>query len=218
MKTLAAAFCALTIAMLSASALSQQGATEGPEFRVEIHPGERGPSYTITNLSGKSASALVLEVSSSAQPARKVNKVWDSILESHRPLEPGAGLSRPVYELAFSPVPDRIRVIAAVWTDGETFGERAVVNSILNKRVLRAGEYEDAAGILQQGVDQNWTRDQYEQAFRDKPDNGAVYTVRTALSATQQTARTPEEFTQVMRTMLTTFRKLSNQLRQVKPL
>ena len=157
-------------------------------------------------------------MSSSAQPARKVNKIWDSILEGHRPLEPGAGLSRPVYELAFSPVPDRIRVIAAVWTDGKTLGAPAAVNSILNKRVLRAAEYEDAAGVLQQGLNQNWTRDQYEQAFRDKPDNGAVYTVRTALSASLQTARTPEEFSQIMRSVLTNFQKLSSQLRQVKPL
>ena len=218
MKTLAAAICASGIAMLSSPALHSQPATDRPEFRVEIHPGEKGPAYTITNFSRKSVSALVLEVSSSAQPARKAKKVWDSILESHRPLEPGTSLSRPVWELAFSPAPDRIRVIAAVWTDGETFGAPASVNSILNNRLVRAGEYEDAAGILQQGLSQNWTRDQYEQALRDKPDNGAVYTVRTALSATLQTARTPEELTHTMQFLLTTFRRLSNQLRQVKPL
>jgi hypothetical protein len=218
MKTLAVAICALSIAMLSPSAFHAQPATERPQFRVEIHPGERGPAYTITNLSSKPVSALVLEVSSSSQPARKAQKVWDSILESHRPLEPGAALSRPVWELAFSPAPDRIKVIAAVWTDGETFGPPASVNSILNNRVVRAAEYEDAAGILQEGLSQNWTRDQYEQAFRDKPDNGAVYSVRTALSATLQTARTPEEFTHTMQFLLTTFRQLSNQLRRVKPI
>ena len=128
MKILAAAFCALNIATLSPSALHSQRETEQPEFRVEILRGERGPAYTVTNLSGKPVGALVLEVSSSSQPARKVKKVWDSILEGHRPIEPGAGLSRPVYELAFSPPPDRIKVIAAVWTDGETFGSPASVN------------------------------------------------------------------------------------------
>ena len=218
MKTLAVAICALSIAMLSPFALHSQPAAERPGFRVEIHPGERGPIYTITNLSGKPASALVLEVSSSTQPARKAKKVWDSILEGHRPLEPGADLSRPVYELAFSPRPDRIRVIAAVWTNGETFGPPATVNVILNYRAVRAAEYEDAARILQQGLNQNWTRDQYEQAFRDKPDTGAVYTVRTALSATLQTARTPREFTQTMQILLTNFQQLSTQLRKVKPI
>jgi hypothetical protein len=218
MKILAAAFCALNIAVLSPSALHSQRETERPEFRVEILRGERGPTYTITNLSGKSVGALVLEVSSSSQPARKVKKVWDSILEGHRPIEPGAGLSRPVYELAFSPPPDRIKVIAAVWDDGDTFGAPASVNLILNNRALRAAQYEDAAAILQQGLSQNWTRDQYEQAFRDKPDTGAVYTVRTALSATLKTAQTSQDFTHTMQFLLTNFQQLSKQLRKVKPI
>lgn len=218
MKTLALALCAVNIAMLSPSALHPQPANERPQFRVEIHPGERGPIYTITNLSAKPASALVLEVSSSSQPARKARKVWDSILEGHAPLEPGAGLSRPVFELAYSPVPDRIRVIAAVWTDGGTFGAPVSVNSILNNRAARAAEYEDAARILQQGLSQNWTRDQYDQAFRNKPDTGAVYTVRTALSATLQTAKTPQEFTHTMQFLLTSFQQLSKKLREVKPI
>ena len=72
--------------------------------------------------------------------------------------------------------------------------------------------------ILQQGLSQNWTRDQYEQAFRDKPDTGAVYTVRTALSATLETAQTPQAFTHTMQFLLTNFQQLSKQLRKVKPI
>lgn len=139
-------------------------------------------------------------------------------MESHPPVAPGAGISRQVYELAFSPLPDRIKVIAAVFTDGATFGPRASVNSILNNRAIHAAEYEDAALILQQGLTHNWNRDQYEQAFRDKPDNGAVYTVRTALSATLRTTRTPQEFNQVMQILLTNFRQFSKKLREVKPI
>lgn len=109
-------------------------------------------------------------------------------------------------------------MIAAVWTDGETFGAPASVNLILNHRTERAAEYEDAAAILQQGLSQDWSREQYQQAFRDKPDTGPVYTVCTALSATLQTAQTPQEFTQTMRFLLTTFQELSKQLRKVKPI
>lgn len=140
------------------------------------------------------------------------------IFESHLPVEPGASISRPVAEFGFIPLPDQIKVIAAVWTDGETWGAPASVNSILNYRTLRAAEYEDAAGILQQGLSQNWTRDQYQQAFRDKPDTGAVYIVRTALSATLQTAQTPQEFTHTMQFLLTNFQQLSKQLRKVRPI
>jgi hypothetical protein len=113
-------------------------------------------------------------------------RAWDSILQSRPPIEPGATISQRLFEFGFSPLPDQIKVIAAVWTDGETFGAPASVNIILNNRARPVAEYEDAAGILRQGLSQNWTGDQYQQAFRDKPDTGAVYTVRTALSATLQ--------------------------------
>lgn len=219
LKTLAAAFCALNIAMLSSPAPYRQPATERPKFHVDIHPtGEKGPTYTVTNLSGKPVWAVVLEISSSSQPTRKAKKVWDSLLESHPPIEPGASISLYLPNFGRSPLPDKIEVIAAVWTDGETFGTRASVNSILSTRALRAAEYEDAADILQQGLNENWTRDQYQQAFRDKPDTGAVYTVRTALSATQQTGQTPQAFTHTMQFLLTNFRQLSKQLRKVKPI
>ncbi len=207
MKMFAAALCAFGIAALSLPALHAQAQSKGPDFRVEILRGNKGPTYTITNLSAKPVEALVLEVSSSSQPARKVTRAWDSILEGLHPIEPGAGLSRPVYELAFGPSPDKIKVVAAVWTDGKTFGAPASVNLILNKRATRASEYEHAAGILQQGLSQNWTRDQYEQAFRDQPDTGAVYSVRTALSAALQTAQTPQDFTRTMRFLLTSFQQ-----------
>jgi hypothetical protein len=219
MKIFAAAFCALNFAMFFPSALHPQGAAERPEFRVEIHPAaDNRPACTVTNLSGKTVWALVFEISSSTQPARKAKKVWDTLLESQPPIEPGASVSRPLWEFAFSPQPDQIKVIAAVWTDGETWGAPASVNLILNNRVRLAAGYEDAAGILQQGLNQNWTRDQYQKAFRDKPVNGAVYTVRTALTATLQTAQTPQEFTHTMQFLLTNFLQLSKQLRQVKPI
>jgi hypothetical protein len=219
MKIFAAAFCALNIAMLSPSALHPQRATERPEFRVEIQPTEgKGPNCTVTNLSGKPIWALAFEISSSSQPARKAKKVWDMLLEGHPPIEPGASISQPLSEFAFTPRPDQIKVIAAVWTDGETFGAPASLNIILNNRARLAAQYEDAAGILLQGLSQNWNRDQYEQAFRDKPDTGAVYTVRAALSATLQTAQTPQAFTHTMQFLLTNFQQLSKQLRKVKPI
>ena len=219
MKTLAAAFCALNIAMVFPWALHAQQATERPEFRVEIQPGaDKRPACTVTNLSGKPVWAIVFEISSSAQPARKAKKVWDMLLESQHPIEPGASITRPLFEFAFSPQPDRIRVVAAVWTDGETWGAPAAVNLVLNNRVRLAAEYEDAARILEQGLNQNWTREQYQQAFRDKPDTGAVYTVRTALSSTLQSGFTPQEFTHTMQFMLANFQRLSEQLRKVKPI
>ena len=88
MKIFAATFCELNIAMFFPSALYPQRATERPNFRVEILPaGKRRPNCTVTNLSGKPVWALVLEISSSSQPARKAKKVWDTLLESDPPIE-----------------------------------------------------------------------------------------------------------------------------------
>jgi hypothetical protein len=60
-------------------------------------------------------------------------------------------------------------------------------------------------------------REQYQQAFRDKPDSGSVYTVRTALSATQQTAPTQQEFNRVMQTLVQSFKQYAERLRKGKP-
>lgn len=60
--------------------------------------------------------------------------------ESHPSIELGAGISRALFEFAFFPLPDQIKVIAAVRTNGETFGAPASVNLILNTRAARAAE------------------------------------------------------------------------------
>jgi hypothetical protein len=101
------------------------------------------------------------------------------------PIEPGRTILRPLTLIIGSSVPNKVEVIAGVWPDGESFGQHVWANNILKNRTLRASEYEDAAAISQQGLDQNWTPNQYQQAFSNKPDSGPVYTVRTALTATQ---------------------------------
>jgi hypothetical protein len=196
MKTLATAFCALNVGMFFSPAIYGQPATERPRFQIEIRAtGERGPTYTVTNLSGKRVSACVLEISSSSQRARKSKTVWDALIQGQPQIEPGASISQYLPHAVGGPLPDKVEVIAGVWADGETFGQPVWVNNILKTRALRASQYENAAAILQRGLDQNWNRYQYQQAFSDKPDSGPVYTVRTALTATQQTGQTPQEFT-----------------------
>ena len=120
--------------------------------------------------------------------------------------------------IAGSPLPNKVEVIAGVWADSESFGQPVWVNNILKTRAMRASEYEDAAAILQQGLDQNWSSNQYLQAFSDKPDSGPVYTVRTALAVNQQTAYKAQVFTHTMQFLLQSFRQQSGQLRKAKPI
>jgi hypothetical protein len=78
-------------------------------------------------------------------------------------------------------------------------------------RAPRASEYEQAAATLLQGLDQNWTSNQYPQAFSDKSDSGPVYTVRTALAATKQrNAQNPKVLNHVMQKLLEAFRQKSD--------
>jgi hypothetical protein len=224
MKVFAAAFCALYLGMLFSSSLHGQTASELPRFQIEIRTtGEKKPKYTVTNLSGRPVSACVLDISSSSpssplsQRAWKSTTVWDAILQGLPPVEPGASLSQYLPHRVNGPLPDKVQVIAGVWADGGTFGQAVWVNNILKTRALRASEYEDAAAILQRGLDQNWTSNQYQQAFSDKPDSGPVYIVRTALTATVQTAQTPQEFTHTMKFLLQSFRERLDQIRTAKP-
>lgn len=121
MKALAMAFCVLSVGMLFSSAFYGQAATKQPGLQIEIHAtGEKGPTYTVTNLSGQQVSACVLEISSSSQSVRKSTKIWDALLEGQPPIEPGASISQYLFHVVGRPLPDKIAVIAGVWADGGT--------------------------------------------------------------------------------------------------
>lgn len=222
MKMLATALCVLGAGMfLSTAAQPLSAAPETPKFKIEIRAtGEKrqGPGFTVTNLTAKTVTACVFELSYSSQTARKSKIFWDTLVQGVPSIEPGQTIVRPLTIIAGRPLPSKVEVIAGLWADGESFGQSELVNDFLKTRAVRASENEDAAAILQQGLSQNWTRSQYQQAFSDKPDTGPVYTVRTALRATQQTEQTPQEFTHTMQFLLKTFRQQADKLRKAKPL
>lgn len=222
MKMLATAFCFLGGGIfLSSSAHEPLTTPERPKFKIEIRAtGEKGSGYAVTNLTAKTVAACVFELSysSQAQGAWKSKIVWDSLVQGDPPIEPGQTVFRPLLLIGRNALPIKVEVIAGLWADGESFGQPEWANNILKTRALRASQYEDAAAILQQGLNQNWTPNQYQQAFSDKPDSGPVYTVRTALTATQQTAQTPQEFTHTMQFLLQSFRQQSGKLRKAKAL
>jgi hypothetical protein len=218
MKMLATAFCVLGGGMLFSTAAQRTSTTpERPKFKIEISAtGEKGPSYAVTNLTAKTITACVFELSYSPQGTRKSKMVWDALVQGDPPIEPGRTILRPFLPIVGSSLPSKVEVIAGVWADGQSFGQPEWANNIFKTRATRASEYEDAAAILQQGLDQNWTPNQYQLVFSDKPDSGPVYTVRTALAVNQQAAHTPQVFTHTMQFLLQSFRQQSNQLRKAK--
>ena len=138
-------------------------------------------------------------------------------MQGNIPIEPGQTVLHPLIPIIGNALPNKVEVIAGIWADGESFGPPKWASNIFNYRALRAAEDEDAAAILQRGLDQNWNRNQYLQAFSDKPDSGPVYIVRTALTATQQTGQTPQEFTHTMQFLLQSFKQQADKLRKAVP-
>jgi len=143
--------------------------------------------------------------------------VWDAVLQDELPIEPGASVSHYLSHPVGGPLPDKVEVIAGVWDDGETFGQLVWVNVILKNRSMRASEYEQAAAMLQQGLDQNWTRDQYLQALGDKPNSGPIYAVRSTLVANQRFTERPQLLRHSVQKMLESFAQKSNLIRKAKP-
>lgn len=219
MKMLAAVICVLGAGMLcSAGAQGQATSGDRTRFPVEIHAtGEKGPSLTVTNRTGKTVTACVFEVSYPAPGRRNAKIAWDELLQGGAVIEPGVTVVRPSFLFAGGPIPDKVEIVGGVWLDGGTFGEPELSNNVLKTRAARAAEYEQTGALVQQGLDQHWSREQYQQAFRDKPDTGPVYTVRTALSATQQTAPTQQEFSRVMQILVQSFKEYAERLRKGKP-
>jgi hypothetical protein len=221
MKIFVAALCVLCGGMLVSAAAQGTSTTPArPEFKIEIRATAekgQGPSFAVTNLTPRTVTACVFEQSYPSQAARKTTIVWDTLVQGDAPIEPGQTILRPLSPMMGNALPDKVEVIAGIWADGESFGPPKWASGIFNNRALIASENEAAAAILQRGVAQNWNRDQYRQAFSDQPDTGPVYIVRTALTATQQTGQTPEEFAHTMQFLLQTFKQQADKLRKSIP-
>jgi hypothetical protein len=219
MKILTTVLCVLSAVMIVPSAMYGQSlTTEQPRFQIDIQAaGEGGPRYMVTNLTGKTVTACVLELSSSSQSHGKSKTVWDAVLQDVQPIEPGGSISQYLSHVVGNPLPDKVDVVAGVWADGETFGDSIWVKNILETREMRASAYELAATVLQQGLDQNWTRNQYVQAISDKPNSGPIIAIRSTLQANQQFAEEPQLLRGAIQVLLESFRQKSAQIRKAKP-
>ena len=183
MSTLAAIALTLIAAPL---VRAQSGLDADSSFRVEIQTDSDGkPSFTLTNLFNDTLTACVIRFSLSSNPTWHSQLDWDPIVqdlplsraEADHPLEAGTSKTMYLPHAVGESLPDTVEVVAAIWADGETFGDDKWVRVILNNRASLALAYENAIGMLQKGLDENWTRDQYLDAV-NKPRHtgpGEVY-------------------------------------------
>ena len=169
------AICILVGLLAASAGHGQSPVATSPNFHVEIQPvGDRGPGFRVTNLSGKTVTACFIEISSSSDNRDRSKIDWDAIVQGMKSLEPGASISIPLPHVVGGPLPDKVEVVAGIWADGETFGSAELVRAILVNRGMRESDCAQPSAFLQQGLDANWTRDQYLAALRDKPSSGCI--------------------------------------------
>ncbi len=189
-----------------------------PKFSFEIQAaGDQGPTFTLTNLSAKTLTACFLEISSSSENGKPSGLEWDALWLGQPLLEPGASISQNLPHRVGGPLPDKLEIAAGVWEDGETFGRDDLVKLILANRAMRESEYDQAVSLLQQGLDGNWTADQYLAALNSKPETGSTRMIRSNLDANKNSNANPQVLQHVIQRLLEYFSQKRGILRQAKP-
>lgn len=225
MKPIIAAFALLVLApvlLSSSNSGSRQQSAEVPQFHFDIHAAtDRGPTFTVTNLSNKTLTACVISFSVSSGTAHKEGKmVWDTAMETaasayrrpiREPLQLNASMTMPLPHRVDGPIPDKIEITAGIWADGQTFGDASWVKRILDSRAMEVAGYRRAIAILRQGLAQNWTRDQYLAAIGDVRGPVALYGMKRTLEAN------PHASAPSMQSLLDSYIKILDRLLQAKP-
>jgi hypothetical protein len=155
---------------------------------------------------------------------------WDPVAGIHNavpdpqgPFEPGAAMEMYLPHVSPGALPDKVEVVAGIWADGETFGEADWVKELVDRRASLASTYEQAISLLQQGLDQNWTRDQYLAAVNNllAPSGGrpSPYDlIRTAVALIPNSlVDDPEALQHAIQDLSAHFTQKLEQLRPAKP-
>jgi len=216
MNIFAALQAFIAVTLVSSAVQSSSRIAEEPRFDFEIRAGERGPFYTVTNQTSKIVTACVVKFSSSSVNKDQGTAVWDSLLMDELPIEPRTHMSGNLPHVVGGLYPDKVEVIAGIWADGDTFGQPEWVKIILRGREMQASAYEQAANLLQRGLDQNWTSDQFLQALNEIPNSIAVSSLRSTLKANQN-AEKARILRHLLLGMLDTFTGKYERIRKAKP-
>jgi len=218
----------LCLALLFSPALHGRSQTRAePGFQIAIQADADGrPTFTLTNLSDGTLTACHIRFSLSPQSKPQTEMDWDSLAQYQgggprrgpQPLEPGASMTIPLPHVVGGPLPDEVEVVAGIWADGETFGEDERVKRLLSNRASLTSAYEQAISLLQQGLDENWTRDQYFAALNGKPNSLPFLSIRSALRAGPNADWDRRSLQRAMQDLSAHFTTNLDLLRQAKPI
>lgn len=227
LKVLTIGLVILSAALCVGSAVHGLSRTEEePKFQIEIDPAaERGPKFTVTNLSAKTLAACVFQFSISSDGRSQSKMEWDPATQGGgderrkipKPLEPGASMTLNLPYKVGDSFPDKVDVIAGVWADGETFGAADWVKAIQNNRASLDSAYEQAISFLQQGLDRGWTRSQYLEALTSKSNALPFYSIRSTLEASRNSDSDPRALKHAMQSLMAYFTQNLDLLRKARP-
>ncbi len=216
--TLLALIAVHTTLFLCTSTAAAPQAVSPLKFSVEIDTeSEHGPQFTVKNLNHKAMTAFVAEFFIPGQAHAEGGLGWDALMVNKPPVAPGAAISQYLAHRPGGPLPDRVEITAAIWADGETFGQQDRLERIVNHRNQELLEFDRVDAILQRGLDENWTRDQFLQAMGDKPGGIATLTVSSTLKAAPQFDTDPKHMALAVRAMLRHLTEKAELLRTAKP-
>ena len=222
MQLLAAIVAGLLVAW-SVSAPAQV-VTE-PKFQIEIQASGAGsPKFSVTNLSAKTLVACTISYSVSTEARSQGKMNWNPLVraghgpkgEAQGPLEPSQTLTVNLPRVVGGPLPDKVEIIAGIWADGETFGQAVWVKSLIDPNASMVSAYEQAITLLQEGIEHNWTKEQYLAALVGKPDSWPVYSIRQTFRANQGLDQHPQLAKRVAQNLLDHFEQDLQLLRPQK--
>jgi hypothetical protein len=209
-------FRAILLAFSLLLGLPVRSQTEPPQDRFQITLLEEA-KYSLKNLYSKPLTACVFQTSSSSEAKPQGQMQWDSLVQNVSPIAPGESMTQYRGHLVGGPIPDEVVVLAAVWEDGETFGDPVWIKRILSLRQSQASYYGQAIALIKKGEEQNWTLEQYKLALADKPESLPFHSLKSTLDANQGLSQRPASLRHVVQVMLDTFTQRYEQFQKSKP-
>jgi len=202
----------------SLSAQSQRADHSPFQFEITKADSYGHPTFTVTNLSQKTLVAARFEFPWSSGASSQTAIEWDPIADggTNDPrrgpfdLTPGESLTLPLPHLVDQPIPDRVDVVAGIWSDGETFGNTEWTRRLLAHRASAVEAYAQSISLLKEGLAQNWTRDQYLSALNSPPASGEqnalpFATIRSTLRIQPGLDQNPEARKRLIQNLLARF-------------
>jgi hypothetical protein len=99
----------------------------------------------------------------------------------------------------------------------ETFGQAVWVKTLLDKRASMVAAYERAIALLQEGIERDWTREQFLAALDGRQNSMPIYAIRSTLLANQGLDKSPGHIKHVAQVLIAHFQKSFGLLRPQKP-